>query len=456
MRLETTPGGIDPDGAARWIVRVRFVDAAGKPTRLLQGGDIEFAASRGRAQWQTRTRFGGPAAIVSTTEAGPLSVRAVAKEPAMLDDARADTDTRQWRFTDVVGRALGPHLVQIGWFPAARRPVSVVRYGPDGPHTACEVAPPASTCSDPQVRPGASYRYVVKRVGAPIAVVRVGVPAEAAVQFLAAIRGKGMWLRFSPDPRDEDGYQKLDAAAIVGRAKRAGLRYIELRLAYGEFWEVTPAAKPYVDALLDAAAAEGIAVIAWAVPRAPSYADLALAVRAANYRTSRGTRVSGLALDLERGGEFLGDGLEGRTAIATYAQRVRAALGSSALILSTVEDPYLTGLTNRDFPYSTVARYASALQPMTYWRMFRRGTGADAASSSVRASVRSLRHEAGRPIAINVGGQTADLGSCGAPTAPEILGSLGESRRSGAIGETFYDWFGTLEGQWDALASFVW
>jgi hypothetical protein len=456
MRLETSPGGIDPDGAARWIVRVRFVDSAGKPTTLLQGGDIEFAASRGRVQWQTRTRFGGPAAIVSTTEAGPLSVRAIAKAPAILDDARADTDTRTWRFADVAARALGPHLVQIGWFPAATGAVSVVRSGPGGLRTVCDVAPQASTCRDTQVRPGATYRYAVTRSGARAAVARVNVPAAAPGQSLAAIRGKGMWLRFSPDPRDDDAFQKLDAAAIVERAQRSGLRYIELRLAYGEFWEVSPAAKPFVDALLDAAAAEGIAVIAWTVPRAASYADLALAVAAANYRTPRGTRISGLALDLERGDEFLGDGPAGRVAIAEYAQLAREALGPSALILSTVEDPFLTGLTNRDFPFATVARYASALQPMTYWRMFRRGTGEDAATSSVRDSMQALRREAGRSIQINVGGQTADLGSCGAPTTPEILASLDESRRAGAIGETFYDWFGTREGQWDAIASFVW
>jgi hypothetical protein len=38
----------------------------------------------------------------------------------------------------------------------------------------------------------------------------------------------------------------------------------------------------------------------------------------------------------------------------------------------------------------------------------------------------------------------------------EITASLDESRRAGAIGETFFDWFGTLDEQWDAIASFPW
>jgi hypothetical protein len=456
MRLETLPGGVDPDGRARWIVRVRFADAEGKPTKLVQAGDIEFAASHGETQWQTRSRFGGPAAIVTTTQDGPLSVRAIASAQMGLPDARAETDTRTWSVARVVARPLGPHLVQIGWFPAATQPVSVVRTGEGATRTVCTTAPPASTCRDAHVRPGASYRYSIERGATAATTVDVAVPADVARQPLDAIRGKGMWLRYSPDAADSDSFAHLDASAIVARAKRAGIRYIELRMAYGEFSEVTPAAKPSVDALIDAAADANIGVIAWTVPRAATSFDLLRTTEAATYRTPRGTPVAGLAIDLERGGEYLGDGAVARTALAAYPRLVREALGPNALIVSTVEDPYLTGLTDREFPYAAVARYSDALQPMAYWRMFRKGRGDEAGAAVVRASVAALRREAGRTIAINVGGQTAPVGSCGAPESAELLGSLGESKRSGAIGETFFDWFGTLEGQWDALGSFSW
>ncbi len=456
MQLETSPLGADPDGNARWLVRVRFASAVGSATNLLKGGDIEFHSSRGVAQWQTRTRFGGPAAIVSTTSSGPLAVRATSKDPNGIADARVEIDTRQGHVAPVVAKALGPHLVQLGWFPAAQKKIEVSRAGPDGKHIVCTLMPPSSTCRDASVRPAAAYRYTVTELGGIRDSLKVSVRDEAPSQSLDVVRGKGMWLRFSPDPLDDDAYSNLDAAGIVDRAKRAGLRYIELRIAYGEFWEITPAAKTRIDALIDAAADAGIAVLAWTVPRAPSFDDLALNVAAANYRTARGTRVAGLAIDLERGDEYMGEGAQARSAIAEYSRVLRQALGRSYLIVGTVEDPYLGTLTNRDFPFSIVAENSNVIQPMMYWRFYRKGLDAAAAGTAVRQSIQALRREAGRPIAINMGGQTSSLGPCGAPPPSEITASLDESLRAGVIGETFFDWFGTSDVQWDAISSFPW
>jgi hypothetical protein len=104
------------------------------------------------------------------------------------------------------------------------------------------------------VRPASTYRYAVARTGIDTTTFTVHVPTEGPAESLSAARGKGLWLQFSPDSRDDDAYVKLEA--IADQATRAGLRYLELRMAYGEFWEVTPAAKPVFDALIDAAAAE--------------------------------------------------------------------------------------------------------------------------------------------------------------------------------------------------------
>jgi hypothetical protein len=62
--------------------------------------------------------------------------------------------------------------------------------------------------------------------------------------------------------------------------------------------------------LIDAAAARGIAVIGWTVPREASFDDLAQVVAAANYRTAHGTRLAGLAVDLERDAEYMGTGAQ--------------------------------------------------------------------------------------------------------------------------------------------------
>jgi hypothetical protein len=455
MLVDARPLGIDPDGAARWLVRARFVDAGGRSTELLHGGDVEFRTSRGDVQWQTRNRFGGPAAIIRTSREGPISVRAIVVDPIGFSDVRVTTDTRAWLAPKVVVRSLGPHMVQVGWFPESSG-VRVVRSGPDGTRIVCTAPGISSTCRDATVAAGSSYRYSVTQLGGSSRTIDVAVPPDIQRQSLRAFAGKGAWLRYSPDARDDDSYTRLDANAIVTRAKRAGLRYLELRLAYGEFWEVSATAKPYVDGLIDAAARQGIAVIAWTVPRAPTFDDVALAVQAANYRTASGTPVAGLAIDFERGSEYMGEGSKARAALTTYANLARQALGPSYLIIATVEDAYLVKLDNEDFPYAAIASNANALQSMSYWRMFQAGIGSAATAAVTRRSLAALRQQAHSSIPINLGGQTSNLGSCGAPPVDEILASLNEARKMGAFGETFFDWFGTIGSQWDAIGSFSW
>jgi hypothetical protein len=453
MVLDDRPLGVSPDGTARWLVHVSFRDAQGHSTKLLEGGDIGFAASRGTVAWQTRLRFDGPAAIVSTTEEGPITVRVVANSPANLAPERASTDTRRWHLAhDVVAEAVGPHLVQLGWFPRSARTLRILRTGSDGATTAVAiVAPPSSTYRDATVVPGARYRYRV--AGAEAA---VGVSPDLRTTTLEVLRGKGMWLSFSPSERDPDAYTKLDPAALIRRARFAGLRSIELRTAYGEFWEIPAPVCPAIDALLDEAAGSGIAVLGWTVPRAPSYGDLALAYATAAYRTARGNGFAGLAVDLERGEGFLGSGAQGRAAIADYVRLLRAALGPRYLLVATVEDPYLAHLSEQTYPYAEVAVSASALQPMTYWKMMSRTRGAAAIRACLEKSLFTVRREARRLIAVNVGGAIAGAGKRDALSAAELSATLDGARRAGALGAAFFDWGQTQPYQWDAISRFHW
>jgi hypothetical protein len=445
------PLGVDPDGRARWLVRVRFVDAAGAPTVLLRGGDVAFAASDGTAQWQTRARFGGPAAIVSTARDGPLAVTVRFAVGPRLAPLHLVTDTRSWHVRRVAAAALGPHEVRLGWFPPSSSPARVVRTG-DGPAIAF-AAPPGGTFRDDGVRPGATYRYRLAVAGRPQATLRVDVPPEVRGDR-RALGGLGMWLSFSPSLDDDDSYATLDPVAIAALARRNRLRKIELRTSYGPFWEIAPQARPFVDALLDAAAARGVAVLAWCVPRSPEFDDLALAVRAARYRTARGNGFAGLAVDLERGDAFAGTGAAAYAALASEVPALRAALGPHYPLLATVEDPYLEHLGAADVPYAAIAAAADAVQPMTYWRML--GPGArDPASvrRTVRASVAALRRAVGRPVAIDLGAQTAGGGDRGAPRPAELAAAIGEARALGLAGVTFFAWRSTTEAQWRAIGT---
>jgi len=457
MTLTQRPLGISPDGLARWLVRVGFRDAAGRPTALIGGGDIAFTPSRGSAQWQTRARFDAPAAIVTTALDGPLTVAVRAAVGVRLAPVHAATDTRAWHVPRIVAAALGPHEVQIGWFPLARAPFLIWRGAGNGRRALAVLTPPCSTFRDDSVQPGRSYRYDVAIVDRTALRLHVDVPREPAHGRLSDLAGKAMWLSFSPDSRDPDAYTTLDPAAIVARATRAGVSAIELRTTYGEFREITPGARPTIDALLDAAAAARIAVVAWTVPRRALFDDLQAEVEAARHRTPGGHGFAALAPDLERGEYFLGDGPAGYAALAAYPARLRAALGPHYPLLATVEDPYFERLTVRDYPYPAIAAAVDALQPMAYWRMLSAQTvGPAAVRASVQASYAALRQLAGRALPIDVGAQTRADGPGGAPPPGEVSAAVAEARALGALGITFYDWSGTSAAQWHALASTPW
>jgi hypothetical protein len=457
MSLDASPLGVSPDGFARWLVRVRFASADGAATHLVSGGDIAFTPTRGSAQWQTRLRYDGPAAIVSATVDGPLGITARANGPLSLAAARATTNTRYWSGPRASAAALGPHLVQIGWFPAALSTVHVTRTDELGVRRLVLVPPPSSTFRDTSVEPGARERYDVAITGRAPSSFSVHVPAEPAHAPLSSLAGKAMWLSFSPSPNDANSYRKLAAGAIVARASASGIRTIELRTAYGPFSEITPAARPWVDALIDAAAMHGIAVVAWTVPRGSDYDDLARSVAAAFYRTPHGKGFAALAVDLERGSDFLGDGPAGYEAIAAYALRLREALGTEYPLIATVEDPYLGHLGGSDYPYAAVAENVDVLQPMAYWRMMSaRANSPEAVRRIVRESYAATLLVAHRAIAIDIGGQTAGDGPRGAPPPDEIAAAVRAARDAGALGVTFFDWNGTSDAQWAALARTPW
>jgi len=456
--VDSRPLGFSPDGRARWLVHVAFRAADGRPTALLRGGELAFSPSRGSAQWQTRARFDGPAAIVSTDADGPLAVAIRADVGVALAAVRVRTDTRTWREPRISARPLGPREVRIGWFPRATVPVTVRRDSAAGGAGALTVvAPPVSSFDDPAVRPGARYLYTVTIPGRSRARLAVRMPAAPPHASVAALAGKALWLSFSPVADDPDSFERLDPAAIVGQASAAGVRALELRTTYGEFRELDGADRPTIDDLIDRAAARGIAVFAWTVPRAATFEDLTAEIAAASHRTRRGNGFAGLAVDLERGDYFLGDGAPGYAALRRYLAALRAALGAGYPLVATVEDAYLEHLTERDYPYAEIAAEADALQPMAYWRMLsRRAVTPPAVRAALRGSFAALSRAAGRAIPIDLGGQTIAEGPRGAPPPGEVAAAVDEARRLGALGIAFYDWGGTSRAQFAALAGSRW
>lgn len=457
VRVEMRMLGVSPDGYARWLAVAHFFDAHGKSTRILANSNLDWIPSIGVAQWQNRMRYGQPSAIVSTDRDGPLSLTVRATLPK-LPSVTVRTDTRAWHGARVVAGAIGPHLVQVGWFPYSAQPVTVARVGRRGARTVLAQLPGGSTYYDASTVPGTVYRYAVKRGSQTLLTNVVHVPPRLPRTPIANASGSAMWLYFTLDPLDDLYYAKLDPVAIVRQAVAAHLHYVELRAAYGAYFEITPQAKPVVDAIVDGLESHGIGVVGWSVPREVRYDDLRATLDVARYRTASGRRFTGLAVDLERGSEFMGDGPAARRALGEYLTLVREAAGPRYLIVATVEDPYFEHLDAAQYPYRAIARAASVLQPMAYWRMMRKSAPATPAvvAAQMRASYATLLRMAGRRMPVSMGGQTSALTATGYPPAGEITASLDASKHAGAIGEAFFAWNDTLAQQWEAIGRFNW
>jgi hypothetical protein len=458
MAVDSRVLGFDPDGNARWLLVTKFFDAQGKPTRIMANSDIDWISRDGYVQWQTRLRYGQPSAILKTHRNGRLTIVVRANQPN-LGTVTLRTDTRSWHGPRVIGQALGPRMVQLGWFPQEMRLTRVMRIQGDGTRkTIAVIAGPNSTYRDGSVLPAQSYRYVVYRANSPRAqTLDVKTPPAPPLTSLSNASGKAMWLYFTANPIDQIYYKNLNPQRIVQQAVAAGLHYVELRTAYGAYWEITPEAKPTIDAIIDGLAAHGIGTIGWTVPRDITFEDLQASVRTAYYRTAKGTAFTGLAIDLERGDEFMGGDPNGLDALWMYASYLRQALGPHYLLVSTVEDPYLEHLDNVKYPYKQVARSSDVLQPMAYWRMMRRTPTTPAqVKVLLKGSYDRLLYLSGRRLPVSMGGQTDSEGRNGFPPAEEITASLEISKELGAIGECFFAWDATQPYQWNAIARYSW
>jgi hypothetical protein len=370
----------------------------------------------------------------------------------------------------VAARALGPHLVRVGWTPLAAAvgvdSYRILRSDNEGgpPEIVATVAAGQHAWQDGTVAPGATYRYTVVAQAAddPLQASTgvISTPPALDTQPISSLRGKGMFLYFSTLPGDARSFRRYDPQDIVARARAAGIRVIELRMARGAcMMAETPAARAWLNQTIDAAAQAGITLLAWTVPRRDNAEDIAQSVAAAAYRTPKGNGFAGLALDLETGSNYMGDGRTARQAMVAYVAAVRAALGPGYLLVAIVESPAM-GHADADYPYAAIARYASVLQPMEYWHYFDRSVhhkyGREEVAGAAARAVSRLRALAGRDVTIDLAGQSVDLAGTGSPSGREIAWSLAGAKGAGAVGEVFFDWAGTRPDGWAAIQAFDW
>src|SRR5205823_15023299 len=125
----------------------------------------------------------------------------------------------------------------------------------------------------------------------------------------------------------EDG----DTPSIIARAQSVGLTHLYVRTGSS----VDGAQNlDFLDAVIPAAHAAGIRVIGWDFPYLDDVgADVARAVQVINYVTPSGDRLDGFSADIET--PYEGVALTPESA-STYGSTLRAAVGSSYLLIATV------------------------------------------------------------------------------------------------------------------------
>ena len=428
----------------------------------------QFDTSTGQLIALERSPVDGAAATVTIGWSRPVSVTVSAGgQSHAIDLPEPDDSLDAFAAT---ASPVGPHLINVGWTPLAAGS-AVVDYkvyrtsAGNDPQLVANLSAVKHSWSDTDVTAGVGYDYDVVADTSSGAVEAntqsVTPPDELPAVPASAIAGKGMFLYFSSIPGDARFFGRYHPEVVVAEAKQARIHAIELRMARGSCaMAQTPAARAWLDRLIDAASHADINLVAWTVPRRVTTQDLAQTLAAAAYRTPAGNGFVGVALDLESGDRYMGDGPKAVAAMVRYIRMVRVAAGPHYLIVATVASPEMGNHTNADYPYARIAAYADVLQPMEYWHYFDQSSHHEYARREVAGAsagaVARTRALAGRNIPVNVAGQSVALEGTDSPSGREIEWSLGGAKSAGGIGETFFDWAGTGPDAWAAIQAFDW
>ena len=346
FRITSSPWKLTPDGTWTALAQGHYQDEVGADLPLVHA-QVSWSASAGETLDQVRWTYSDPATLLTLTESRRVTLTAKPTNPsnrtATLQLAAPADDAASFA---CVARAVGPHLVNVGWTPLdAAIGVTAFKLYRRESHASvglliASLSGNAHTYHDGGVRPGHRYRYAVIALSvaqAPLHARSSGVELTGDMPYteLRSISGKGMFLYFTPDPADpEHGYPSYDIGAVMEQARSAGIRNIELRLAYGSFFEASnPGARAWLDQFIDAAAGAGIRLLAWEVPRRATTPDICEAIAIARYRTPAGNAFSGSALDIENGDDYMGDGPAAKQGMVDYIHQVRQAVGHVVVLL---------------------------------------------------------------------------------------------------------------------------
>lgn len=233
-----------------------------------------------------------------------------------------------------------------------------------------------------------------------------------------------------------------NADAVIQQAVAAGLHQLWVRVGDSQngFYGAQE-----LDALVPAAHARGIDVIAWGFPYLwDPVGDAQWTTQILDWHAPDGEQVDGYSADLEQSSEGV---MMSAQRAAVYLELVRQTAGNR-LIVATVYPP---SDMNWDggYPYHAMAPYVDAFAPMIYWECT--DPGSDAMQDIARLQTLRPVHVIGEAFNFaDVGGRTIS------PSGAEISEFLSDSRKTGAVGASFWVWQEASPDEWAALTSYPW
>lgn len=271
----------------------------------------------------------------------------------------------------------------------------------------------------------------------PVAVPEVAPKqAEAGVKPTATPRsplpsGKGMWI-WQPEKADQG-----DPAAIVARAKAAGISHIFVRMGSSRSGFH---GGPFLDQILVPAHEAGLRVLGWDFPYLDDPAvDVDRALTAINYQVA-GHKIDGYVADIETQHEGTNLSTAG---VVAYSTTLRSAVGPDYPLFSAVPRP--SDYTKTFFPYREAIEQYTAVMPMVYW--LNREPDTD-----VAGAVEWLK-QFGKPI-LPIGQAydgAPEGGRPGVPTPDELHRFMGAAEAAGAYSVSFWSWQHANQAAWDAI-----
>ncbi len=263
----------------------------------------------------------------------------------------------------------------------------------------------------------------------------------SAQRDLSAYQGLGTWV----DVYDRSVLARPTSVAAAMAAR--GVRTVFLETSnYRQPADVANA--PAVGRLLDALHDEGLKVVSWYLP---GFARPALDVRrslaAIRFRSPRGDRFDGFALDIEAA--VVRPALRTKRLLA-LGRRLRAAVGADAALGAIVPSPRGMELLPAywpGFPWAGLRESFDVFLPMAYYTY--RFDDADAAYGYLARSLAIIREETGdAEVPIHLIGGIADRTSAlEARAFTQLVLDDGH-----LLGWSLYDWATTRPSTWSELA----